>query len=574
MYHLDKSFRMQDDFYINSLMIAVSTFFRETDDYISFLPFLAKFSQYKRARFGEYHVETLVSMFDYAKGLHTLQRYHEAAGLFHHCLRIKSFISGLEDTTVLSLKNELAVVLLKFFSNDAAHSLLEVCVVNRRLLLGDDHADTLISELHLAFVLGLKNRFDAALSLIESCLQKRIRLVGPDHAATLQAFSCKAQLKFNYLSHRIGQRKLSAAQVGSQQIEIENSFKVCLAKQEVVLGTLHEDTVSTRNNLALVYSTFGDLRRARALFSECLQSIQSSLGFNHPTSFGTMRCLASVAMAAGDASTAERLYTDCLTSLRIVFGIQHPTTLTTIEDLGHVYVSMGRFDDALALFQECTDTWTAIGYLSRSYSIDLYRAATFRIQGNLSKAHSVAYDCLLQSNRHLGPDHSTTLALEVELGHILLEASRCAEAKVLFKRVLEKKLAIDGPDDHSVILLMSKLANVYETLKKYAKAQNLRMFVHKFFVKVFGDYHPDTIDSMSKLARCMFLCIDLDNCESLTMACLDRHRSVKLQNLEQQQQLRSLLDAVRRRRTQITTFDKESSDCDLVLAINMSMSLK
>ena len=574
MYHFDKSLRINDDFHINSLMLAVNRFFQESDDNFSPLPFLAKFSHYKRVRFGEYHVEALVSMYDYAKGMHRLQRYHEAAGLFHQCLRIKSFISGLEDTTVLSLKHDLAVVLLKFFSNDAAHALLEVCVVNRHLLLGDDHSDTLTSEFHFASVLGLANRFDAALSLIDSCLQKRIRLFGPDHATSLQALSCKAQLTFTHFSHSINQRTVSATQVGSTQIEIENLFKVCLAKQEIVLGKLHDDTVSTRNNLALVYSSFGDLRRARTLFSESLHAIQSSLGSNHPTSFGTMRCLGSVAMASGDTSTAERIYTECLTALRNVFGMQHPTTLMTIEDLGHVHVASGKFESALALFQECTDAWSSMGYFSRSFSIDLYRAATFRIQGNLSKAHSVAYGCLLESNRQLGPDHSATMGLEVELGDILFAAARWAEAKVLFKRVVEKKLAVDGPDNNSVILLMSKLANVYEKLKKYAKAQKLHIFVYNFYVKQLGDYHPDTIQIMSQLARCMFQCDDLDSCESLTMSCLERHRSMRLQLLEQQQQLRSLLDAVRRRRIQITTFDKESSDCDLLLAMNMSLSLQ
>jgi tetratricopeptide (TPR) repeat protein len=569
MIHVDRGIRLNDDFYMNSLMMAVHKFFQETDDSISHLPFVSKFLSYKRFRFGEFHVETVVQMFEEAKLIHKLQRYHEAAALYHRCLQIKGIISGLEDTTVLSVKNDLAVILLKFFSIDAAYSLLETCVLNRRLLLGDSHTDTLDSEFYLSSALCLKNEHDSAILLIESCLQKRIRLLGLDHPVTLQTLSCKAQLAFKHLSYC----KPNVSEFGRGQMDVDGLFTICLAKQETILGKFHDDTVLTRNNLALACSAFGDLKRARSLFSECLEGIQSRLGANHISKFHTMRCSATVAVAAGEVLIAERLYTDCLSALRQLFGIRHPTTLLTIEDLGHVHVLMQKFEHALSLFQECSDAWASMGHFSRSLSIDMYRAATLRIQGNLSQAHSVAYKSLLQSHSQLGPAHSTTEGLEVELADILHAASRWTEAKVLFKKVIERKLSVGGPDALSVILLMSKLANVYEKLKKYAKSRNLHSFVHNHFVRSYGDYHPDAISSMAKLARCMYLCDDLEDCEATAMACLDRCRSLRYQNLVDQQHLKSIIDAVRRRRARIESFENDSGD-DMVSAMILSMSLK
>jgi tetratricopeptide (TPR) repeat protein len=569
MIHVDKGIQKNDDFYLNSLMMAVSQFFQKTDDVPSLLPFVTKFLNYKHARFGEFHAETVVQMFEHAKLIHKMQLYHEAASLYHKCLHVKGVISGLQDTTVLSVKNELAVILLKFYSIDAAFTLLETCVLNRRLLLGDDHPDTLDSEFYLSSALSAKNQHDAALLLIESCLQKRMRLFGLDHPVTLQTFSCQAQLAFKHLSHS----KPAASQLGSGQKEIDRLFTICLIKQENIVGKFHEDTVLTRNNLALACSAFGDLKRARALFSECLDIIQSRLGANHISKFSTIRCSASVAVAAGEVHVAERLYADCLQALRKIFGIRHPTTLMTIEDLGHVYVLLQKFDDASSLFQECSDAWASMGYPSRSLSIDMYRAATLRIQGNLSRAHSVAYQSLLQSHSRLGPAHSTTEGLEVELADILHAASRWTEAKVLLKKVLENKLSVDGPEHLSVIRLMSKLASVYGKLKKYAKSRNLLTFVYNHFVRSFGSYHPDTIDIMANLARCMYLCDDLEDCEALAMACLDRCWSLRLQNVEDQQHLRTIIDAARRRRARIISFEKESDD-DLVLAVNFSMTIK
>jgi tetratricopeptide (TPR) repeat protein len=569
LFHLDKGIQKHDDFYLNSLMMAVNQFFQATDDNASLIPFVVKFLNYKRARFGEFHVETVVQMFEHAKLIHKLQRYHEAAALYHQCLHIKGVISGHEDTTVLSVKNELAAILLKFFCIDSAYKLLDMCVSNRRLLLGDNHADTLDSEFYLSSALCLKNQFDAALSLIENCLQKRIHLFGSDHSVTLQTFSCRAQLAFKSLIHS----KSNNIHLRSSQVEVDRMFTICLAKQETILGKVHEDTILTRNNLALACSAFGDLRRARALFSECLEGIQSRLGSSHMSKFSTMRCSASVAVAAGEVHVAEQLYTDCLLDLRKLFGIEHPTTLMTIEDLGHVYVLMQRFEDGLSLFQECSDAWTSMGHLSRSLSIDMYRAATLRMQGKLSQAHTVAYESLLQSHSHLGPAHSTTVGLEVELASILLAASRWVEAKVLFKKVVDKKLSVDGPEDLSVIRLMSKLARVYEKLNKFTKSRNLLTFVYNHFVQALGNYHPDTIDSMSNLARCMYLCDDLEDCEAMAMACLDRCGSSRLQNVADQQHLKSIVDAVRRRRARIISFEKESGD-DLVMAMNLSMSMK
>jgi hypothetical protein len=203
----------------------------------------------------------------------------------------------------------------------------------------------------------------------------------------------------------------------------------------------------------------------------------------------------------------------------------------------------------------------------------MYRAATLRMQGNLSQAHIVAYESLSESHNQLGPAHSTTLGLEVELADILLAASRWLEAKVLFKKVVDKKLSVDGPEDVSVIRLMIKLANVYEKLNKFSKSRNLLTFVYNYFVQALGDYHPDAVDSMSKLAWYMYLCDDLEDCEAMAMACLDRCGRPGLQNVVDQQHLKSIVDAVRRRRARIMSFEKESGD-DLVMAMNLSMSMK
>jgi tetratricopeptide (TPR) repeat protein len=566
--HVDKYILVNDDFCLNLLNIAVSKFFQRTDDNFSLLPFLSSVFRYKRARFGQYHAETVLHMFEYAKCMHKLQRYHEAISLYQQCLHIKSVISGLEDTTVLSVKNELAILMLKFFSIDNAFNLLETCVTNRHALLGAYHADTLDSEFHLSWALSLKNQFDSALNLIESCLDRRVRLFGLEHPVTLQTMSCRAQIAFK----RMRDSKLTAAKVNSNQIEIVSLFTVCLAKQEMILGKLHDDTVLTRNSLASAYCSLGDLRRARCLFSECLRAIESTFGPSHPTRFSTMRCLASVEMAAGEAFTAEQIYKDCLSDLRNFVGVQHPITLMTMEDLSHVFVSLEKYEDALSLFQECSDAWTSMGYPFRSLLIDTYRAATLRIQGFLTKAHTVAYESLSRSHSLLGSEHSITVGLQAELCDILYAAAKWADVKVLCKRMLERKLSTVGSDNLFVIRLMSKLAHVYEMLKKYSKSRNLRIFVYNFYVKDLGGCHPDTIDSMSNLARCMFLCDNLDDCERLAVSCLESLRSLRHHDVEAQQQLRHILDAVRRRRIQIETLEKESDD-DLVQAIKLSMSL-
>lgn len=567
--HFDKSVRIGDDFYINLMMTAINNFFQDTGDNVSFFSFVTKFFNYKQARFGDDHIETLIQKFESAKMMHKLQRYSEAITLYHQCLDVKRVTSGCQDTTVLSVKNELAVTLLKFLSFDAAYVLFECCVINRRLLLGNDHLDTLDSEFHFSSVLGVKNQFNAALSLIKSCLKKRITLLGSDHPITLQTLSCKAQLELKCMSHS----KLAAAKLGCNEIDIGDLFSMCLAKQEKILGKLHDDTIMTRNNFALACSAFGNFRQARILFAECLDGIESCFGPNHPTKIFTMRCSASVAMASGEAHIAEQLYKDCLSACRALFGKLHPMTLMTIEDLGHINVSMERFADALSLFQECHDGWTSLGQHSKSLSIAMYRAATFRIQGDLTTAHSVVYESLLQSHRLLGPTHSTTLGLEVELGDVLYAAARWSEAKVLFKKVTEQQLTSNGDENLSVVRLMPKLASVYEQLGKYTKSRNLRTYVHNCFDEALGSYHPDTIDCMFKLAQCMYLCHDLDGCENMTISCLDRCRSLKYENMGDQRILKSMLDAVRRRRVQVLAFERESGD-DLMLAMNLSLSMK
>ena len=94
-------------------------------------------------------------------------------------------------------------------------------------------------------------------------------------------------------------------------------------------------------NLALTYSSQGQLKKAEQLEVQVLETRKRVLGEEHPHTLTTMGNLALTYWNQGRWKEAEQLEVQVLETRKRVLGEEHPDTLRSISDLAHILKYMG-----------------------------------------------------------------------------------------------------------------------------------------------------------------------------------------------------------------------------------------
>jgi tetratricopeptide (TPR) repeat protein len=98
-------------------------------------------------------------------------------------------------------------------------------------------------------------------------------------------------------------------------------------------GLDHRDTLTTMNNLALVYLAAGRVDLALPLFEETLKLHKAEFGPDHADTLATMNNLAGAYLAAGKQDLALPLFEETLKIRKVSLGPDHPDTLGSIKNL-------------------------------------------------------------------------------------------------------------------------------------------------------------------------------------------------------------------------------------------------
>jgi tetratricopeptide (TPR) repeat protein len=129
------------------------------------------------------------------------------------------------------------------------------------------------------------------------------------------------------------------------------TYEECAELQRKVLGSDHPDTLSTLNNLAILYSTIHLYHKALPLCQEVYLSQVRVLGLYHRETMGAMSNLASALYKSGDYRTACPMFEQCLRQRQLILGEDHPDTCSAINNLAMVYIAMGDDETAYGLLE-------------------------------------------------------------------------------------------------------------------------------------------------------------------------------------------------------------------------------
>ena len=120
-------------------------------------------------------------------------------------------------------------------------------------------------------------------------------------------------------------------------------------------GKEHPDTLTSVNNLAVLYQAQGRYGEAEPLYKRALEASERVLGKEHPDTLASVNNLALLYQAQGRYGEAEPLYRRALEASERVLGKEHPDTLTSVNNLAVLYQAQGRYGEAEPLYKRALE---------------------------------------------------------------------------------------------------------------------------------------------------------------------------------------------------------------------------
>jgi tetratricopeptide (TPR) repeat protein len=216
-----------------------------------------------------------------------------------------------------------------------AEELGRVVLEQRKLLLGDEHHNTLLSMNNLALLLEFQGKYDEAEPIYRQTLALREKVLGKEHPNTLTSMNNLAGLLDSQ----------------GKYDEAEPIYRQTLALSEKVLGKEHPDTLSSMNNLAGLLDSQGKYDEAKSMYCQALAGKEKVLGQEHPSTLRSMFNLADLLEQQNSLEEAEALFRRELRGCEIVYGVSHSETTSSLKRLAALLEKMGKSGVAEAIQQ-------------------------------------------------------------------------------------------------------------------------------------------------------------------------------------------------------------------------------
>ncbi len=168
------------------------------------------------------------------------------------------------------------------------------CYELRKVILGEEHLDTLTSLSNLALSYGDIGNYEKALEYNKKCYELRMNILGEDHPDTLTSLS---NLAFSY------------GEVGNNKKQYECNKK-CYKFRKRILGETHPDTLTSLNNLVGSYGAYiyGDFEKELDCYKKCYEQCSTILGEEHPTTLTILSNLSYLCFEIEKYDDYERCY--------------------------------------------------------------------------------------------------------------------------------------------------------------------------------------------------------------------------------------------------------------------------
>ncbi|MBV9013736.1 MAG: tetratricopeptide repeat protein [Pseudonocardiales bacterium] len=339
-----------------------------------------------------------------------------ARPLFERALNLRRVILGDDHRETLDSADGLSYNLREMGEYERARQLGEDTLTCYRRVLGDNHPNTLRSADHLAVYLYELGQYEQARQLAEDTLTRYHRVLGANHPRTLRSVIVLVVTLWG-----LG-RYEQARQLAEDT----------LTRSRRVLGDDHPDTLELAYSLALVLWGLGRYEQARQLAEDTLTRSRQVLGDDHPRTLISAISLALALWGLDRYEQARQLAEDTLTRYRRVLGDDHPYTLNAATALVLALRESGQREQARQLAEDTLTRCRRILGDDHPYTLYAATALTLALQqsGQPEQARQLADDTLTRYRQVLGDDHPRTLNAADTLALILRESTQVSPASL------------------------------------------------------------------------------------------------------------------------------------------------
>ncbi|MCY1068993.1 serine/threonine-protein kinase [Nannocystis sp. RBIL2] len=208
-------------------------------------------------------------------------------------------------------------------------------------------------------------------------------------------------------------------------------------------------SVTTRQNLANVHLSLGQLEPAQIIFEDLLALRRDIYGEGHPNNAFSLADLGNVATLRGDFDTAEKHQRAALTILRAALPPRHERLAYPLSALADIAAQRGDFGEALDAYEEARAIWEHnFGPLSTRVAAMLERLASVQqVRGELGLAEQHATRALAIWSAAQSPDPQGIVLAHLALAQIELARDNYAAARDHTDKALPLSVSVLGEDN-------------------------------------------------------------------------------------------------------------------------------
>lgn len=357
-----------------------------------------------------------------------------------------------------------------------------------------------------------EGRYAEAETYESEVLQLRQRVLGSEHQNTL---SSKRDLADTYISR--GRFK-----------EAEEMAVSALNTSSRVHGDEDQVTLDLKELVADICLEKGRWTEAENIMSEVLESRKRLHGGDHMETVLSMSRLADVYIKQRRWKEAEELGVQVMSIYQKRLGNEHPDTLTSMNDLGVTYLNQGRLVEAEEMYMQVIKLMKRVLGEKHPYTLTSLAllARTYAKQKRLGEAEMLYEEVIEASKAVLGEKHYVTLERMDFLAALYRKQARWKEAEELGLQIMDRRLEVLGNEHEYTLHSMGNLGLTYTEQERFHEAEQLEVQVLEASERVLGEKHPDTLVSMNNLA-CTWKHLERDGeAIALMEKCLELRKEV------------------------------------------------
>lgn len=259
--------------------------------------------------------------------------------------------------------------------------------------LGQTHPNNLSLTKDLARIFAKQEKWEKAETLVMRSIETSMKILGEEHPISITSMAYLVWMLALQQQERRPRNRRQWTTIETQQVEV-------MKKHIKVFGRDHADTVTSMNNLAIIWSEQRLWRMAKTLFAHVVKASEGVFGKEHPRTLERMANMAygyheemirkdSLAAIIGRRQTCDgTLHREILELSAKTLGWDDAQTLRRAHWLVWILTDQRRFQEAEALQVRVMETRVRLQGEKHPDALRSMRnlAVTIRKQGRLREA--------------------------------------------------------------------------------------------------------------------------------------------------------------------------------------------